>query len=382
MEAYIFNIHDVVLFMTIIECLMLALFQWALPSSRKLASGMLIVFLLITSIHSASVLLLWNDLVHTLDFFDRQMVPYLLMLATLGKGPALYFYVASLTEQGFRFKRHHALHLLPVAIVWLTMLVMGIDSDSMRWRAAGQSQLSLDVVNRLWDISKVIPLLYGIASVYRVRRYYSTLKEQYSSISHAEPGWLSILTFGFLLSWGFSLFVHVSAQFASEQMSNWLGISENYLVFILINGLFAYSAAYAHRILTTKPIVAKEVPLEKLNDNAINKVKAGMEEDKLFLEHNLNIEEFSNRIDLPVRDVSSVINKHFGTNFFEFMNSYRVEEAKRLLSDPAMKDLTILDILLQAGFNSKSAFHRFFKRLVGSSPSEYRKEARQKAEQG
>ncbi len=55
-----------------------------------------------------------------------------------------------------------------------------------------------------------------------------------------------------------------------------------------------------------------------------------MEVQKLFLKQNLNIDEFSKRINLPVKEVSAVINKHYGTNFFEFMNSYRVEEAKRL----------------------------------------------------
>ncbi len=104
-----------------------------------------------------------------------------------------------------------------------------------------------------------------------------------------------------------------------------------------------------------------------------------MEVQKLYLKHNLNIEEFSKRIDLPIKDVSAVINKHYGTNFFEFMNKYRVEEAKRLLLDKNCADMTVLDILLQAGFNSKSAFHRFFNRLVGVSPTEFRKQALQKA---
>ncbi|MCP8899585.1 helix-turn-helix domain-containing protein [Gilvimarinus xylanilyticus] len=375
MEAYIFNFHDVVLFMTIIECIMLALFQWALPTGRHLSSNMLIAFLLSTSIHSACVLLLWNDMVHTTDFFDLKIIPYLLMLATLLKGPALYFYVASLTEQEFKLKRSHLLHLAPLGIAWALLLAFGLDSDALRWRGETQTDTSTAVVNFLWHSTKVIPFLYGLASVYLVRRYYQSLKDQYSSISTSEPGWLSVLTIGFLLSWGFSLFVHISAQFVSEQMSNYLGISENYVIFVLINGLFAYSAAYAHRVLTTKPMAVKEPAPEQPDDSAINKVRQGMERDRLYLEQNLNIEEFSNRIDLPVRDVSGVINKHFGTNFFEFMNSYRVEEAKRLLTDPAHSNMTILDILLEAGFNSKSAFHRFFKRLVGMSPSEYRKQA-------
>jgi len=100
-----------------------------------------------------------------------------------------------------------------------------------------------------------------------------------------------------------------------------------------------------------------------------------MEVDKIYLKKNLNLEQFSERIDLPAKEVSGVINKHFGTNFFEYVNSYRVEAAKTLLADPEKADMTVLDVLLESGFNSKSAFHRFFSRLVGMSPTEYRKQA-------
>ena len=150
---------------------------------------------------------------------------------------------------------------------------------------------------------------------------------------------------------------------------------------ILINALFINSLVHTHHLLTTKPEPAKEKGDDKLSDSAIEKVQLGMEVKKYFLKQNLNIEEFSKRIDLPVKDVSAVINKHYGTNFFEFMNSYRVEEAKRLLSDPAHADMTVMDVLLQAGFNSKSAFHRFFNRLVGMSPTEYRKRQQQSESQ-
>ena len=139
---------------------------------------------------------------------------------------------------------------------------------------------------------------------------------------------------------------------------------------------------YAHQLLATKPEATealKEKTDEKVTSDAIQKVHTGMEVQKLYLKHNLNIEEFSKRIDLPIKDVSAVINKHYGTNFFEFMNKYRVEEAKRLLLDKNCAEMTVLDILLQAGFNSKSAFHRFFNRLVGVSPTEFRKQALQKA---
>ena len=67
---------------------------------------------------------------------------------------------------------------------------------------------------------------------------------------------------------------------------------------------------------------------------------------------------------------------HYQSNFFEFINRYRVEEAKRLLLSPEFKDETILEIIYKSGFNSPSAFHRFFKRMVDMTPTEFRQQGK------
>ncbi len=373
MKTPIFNFHDIVLVMTIVECLLLALFQAALPTPRKTAGRLLMIFLVSLGVSAGCVLVLWSDHIHVAPFFDV-LLPYFLIASVLIKGPALYLYVAALTQHSFRISRTDYLHLLPVVICLALLFIFSIDSDDLRRRSSEATLMSTVAVNDLWHLTKILPLFYGIASVYKVQRYRSHLKDQYSNFSPDEPGWLSILTIGFLLTWIWGVVVHILAHYAPVKVADKLGIAENYVIFILINALFTYSLAYAHRLLTTKPVKTKEPTVEKPDDIAIQRVKQGMETEKFYLEQNLNIEEFANRINLPVRDVSNVINKHFGTNFFEFMNSYRVEEAKRLLADTDNPDLTILDILLQSGFNSKSAFHRFFKRLVGMSPTEYRKQ--------
>jgi AraC-like DNA-binding protein len=186
---------------------------------------------------------------------------------------------------------------------------------------------------------------------------------------------LNILTLGFYASWTWTTLVHIIAKFSSVETADTLGIADNYVTFVLINALFTYSLAYAHQLLTTRAEPARDSSETKPSGPAIERVQKIMEEDKIFLEQNLNIEQFSSRLGMPVKEVSAVINKHFGTNFFEYINSHRVNEAKALLADKSMEDKTILDILLDSGFNSKSAFHRFFKRLVGMSPTEYRKRA-------
>ncbi len=377
MQKHIFNIHDVILFMTVAECILLVIFQAILPVKNQLANRLLSIFLLSIAVSSACIMVLWNDDVMLFDLFDETLLPYFLATAQLLKGPMLLFYVISLTEDAFKFTRRHLLHLVPIVIALLWLLVFQLDSSDLRFKTIGQTETERQIANSVWHFIKIMPFFYALAAVNRVRLYRIGLHNQYSNFSPTEPTWLNMLSLGFLFTWSFSILVHVVANtvaLGAPQVSDLFGITENYIVFILINALFINSVVHTHKLLTTKPEVAKDKTDEKLTDSAIQKVQLGMEVQKLFLKQNLNIDEFSKRINLPVKEVSAVINKHYGTNFFEFMNSYRVEEAKRLLGDAQHADMTVMDVLLHAGFNSKSAFHRFFNRLVGMSPTEYRKQ--------
>lgn len=377
MQKHIFNIHDVILFMTVAECILLVIFQAILPVKNQLANRLLSIFLLSIAVSSACIMVLWNDDVSLFNLFDETLLPYFLVIAQLLKGPMLLFYVIALTEDAFQFTRRHLFHLIPIVLALAWLLIFQIDSSDLRFKTLGQTETERQLANNLWHFIKIMPFFYALAAVNRVRLYRISLHNQYSNFSPTEPTWLNMLSLGFLFTWSFSILVHVVANTVAldaPQVSDLFGITENYIIFILINALFINSVVHTHKLLTTKPEVAKDKTDEKLTDSAIQKVQLGMEVQKLFLKQNLNIDEFSKRINLPVKEVSAVINKHYGTNFFEFMNSYRVEEAKRLLGDSQHADMTVMDVLLHAGFNSKSAFHRFFNRLVGMSPTEFRKQ--------
>ena len=184
------------------------------------------------------------------------------------------------------------------------------------------------------------------------------------------------MAIGYLIHWSWSLGTHLLGVSDFDlNMTDFMGITDNYLSFVMINLLFIYSLYHAHRLMAaTRPKDShKKSQQEGLPNAAIDKIVAGIEEDKLYLEHNINVEQFARRVGLTSRDVSHLINTHFNSNFFEFINGHRVEEAKRLLSSDEHREASILEILYDSGFNSKSAFNRFFKRITGVSPSSYRK---------
>ena len=98
-----------------------------------------------------------------------------------------------------------------------------------------------------------------------------------------------------------------------------------------------------------------------------------MKTQKPHLTPSLSIEELSEKLSIPSWHLSQVINEYFNQNFFNFINSYRVEEAKHRLKDPTSNSKTILEVVYEVGFNSKSTFNDVFKRTTGMTPSEFKK---------
>jgi YesN/AraC family two-component response regulator len=104
-----------------------------------------------------------------------------------------------------------------------------------------------------------------------------------------------------------------------------------------------------------------------------------MIKEKVFLNSSITLGEIADKLSVVPRYLSQVINELKGQNFYDFVNSYRIEEAKKILSDPSHDDEKILAVLFESGFNSKSVFNTVFKKITGITPSEYRRKYKNSA---
>lgn len=118
--------------------------------------------------------------------------------------------------------------------------------------------------------------------------------------------------------------------------------------------------------------------LKQNNGNGSSLSKAQYQElcdiitsQKLYQNPDLKVGDLASKISLSARNTSRLISTYHGGNFNDFINSYRIEEAKNLLANKG-NDMTILTILYESGFNSKSVFNTTFKKIVGKTPSDYR----------
>jgi AraC-like DNA-binding protein len=99
-----------------------------------------------------------------------------------------------------------------------------------------------------------------------------------------------------------------------------------------------------------------------------------MQEEKLWLNPEVNLKEISRHIGIPQHYITQVLNKQLNKNLYTFVNEFRANEVIRLFNVDKYNNWSIIAIAFEAGFNSKSSFNIFFKKFTGKTPSEYRKE--------
>lgn len=98
-----------------------------------------------------------------------------------------------------------------------------------------------------------------------------------------------------------------------------------------------------------------------------------MQTEKTYLDSNLSLPKLAQMLQISTHELSYLINTGFDDNFFGFVNRYRVEESKRILTTPQYQHLSMVGIAFEAGFNSKTAFNTAFKKITTISPTEFQK---------
>ncbi len=126
------------------------------------------------------------------------------------------------------------------------------------------------------------------------------------------------------------------------------------------------SAIYK-RELVPAPIATERQP------ESLVRFLALLDSERLYADPHINLDRLAARAGLSPRVLSRLVNQHLRRSVPDLLNSYRIAEAKRLLSDPDHQRTRILDVLYDTGFNSKSVFNDAFKRATGLAPSEYRR---------
>lgn len=100
-----------------------------------------------------------------------------------------------------------------------------------------------------------------------------------------------------------------------------------------------------------------------------NQLQVLFEREKIYRNGNLGLEDLAKELGTTRHNVSQVINEHFRMNFFQFVNKYRIREAVHMFQESNYRDLKIINIAYDVGFNNKVTFNKAFKNEMQMTPT-------------
>lgn len=323
----------------------------------------------------AAILIIFSGsiAVHTLSHGSRVMnsLPHsaVITIVFLLFGPLFYFYAKILTTQTLSFAKRAYIHFLPFLICLLLSLPFLFKSAP----AEGPHP-----VFEIISVFVVIHVLSYMAVIFKMLRDHSkTIQNAFSSIDRINLNWLRFLIIGFTITWLVALFFDAQAVESNGWDYVWLLVSL-FMYWIGYKGLRQpeiFSGAFDRPYPDTEAATTKyrkSTLTPELGEMYLKKLQVYMKSEKPYLNCDLTLPELANNLSISVHHLSQVINENLQQNFFEFINSYRVEEAKRLLGDPENHNIKIASIAFDTGFNSISAFNAAFKKHAKMTPSVFR----------
>ena len=390
MEATIFNTHDVVLLMTAYQCILFAILLLTARRERRLTNTLLALFLLQQAAIPLDILISFGAEFRAIALDWSPNLFYVFGFGYWLEGPLLLWYTRSLVYKDYRLTARDLIYLIPFIAYFLHQLVFYYSLDFATKKSI-QEEYDLLVAPHYMNFVTLFRDLFratlGAVCLLEIRRYGKHLKHNYSDIDKLDLTWLKLLVIGFLgiRLWAvlvavmliLSIMYGVSADFGTA------GLLGNYITFILVSILifFGLSHSMVCEGLESRTPEAEsgkeETNKDKYKPELAETLSRWMEDEKPYLIPALTLEKLAGQLHMPSRTLSNIINRHFNCNFFEFVNHYRVEEAKRLLADPQSADKNMIDLMYEMGFNSKATFNALFKKKVGMTPSEFRKQASQ-----
>lgn len=303
-------------------------------------------------------------------------------------GPLLYFYVLALTSpKPWRMTWQRWLHFVP-ALFCMVLLIpyLGLsDAKLVEMIYAGgdvEPELGVFAIGKpIVDfLPRVLIAAYLLLGFRRIARHGRRIREHYSQIEHISLVWLRNLLIAIGVLW---------IQYAIALAFGGVGPVENVLNVAIVVVVYTlgymgmrqpaiftqpeFAASEADDALPEQPKYARSALDEQSSAALMSELQTVMAKEQPYLEPTLTLAQLADRLGLSSNYLSQIINQQSGSNFFDYVNSHRVEAAKRVLADPEKAHLSVLTIAMDAGFNSKSAFYTAFKHHAGTTPTQFRK---------
>jgi len=224
----------------------------------------------------------------------------------------------------------------------------------------------------------VLSAYYFVHIIKVLKRHTQIANQAYPQINPAILNWLRYFVIGFIIYLTIDFMLSVSSvlfHFNFEQQY-WKYIVRALLTsFLCLAGYNFDEKVSLPNIEFQKSETENEQKSELINEKELilikDKILSVFQQDKLYLEPELDLNQLSKQLGISSNILSYVINKGFEKNFNDFINTYRINEVIEKMKNPANVNFTLLSIAFDCGFNSKTTFNRVFKKVTQKSPKEF-----------
>lgn len=380
-----FNFYSTPLLILVIQGLIFAFLLLSRYHRKRNISDLFLGFILLFTCYSQTCYTI--GFMGWYDAYRTTKINYFLYNISIVLAPLIYLYVKSVTESNFKFKKKYYLHFGFTALFLIyRMGIYVYDSLQPEFDTYqnGVLKINLDeayVQPVMSFIEFPFMLLYLAFTLQLFYNYRKKIIQYFSNTYNLELNW--ILSFLILFS---ILFLYNTVQTIIGVFVTDLGYQERWwlnlitaltTIYVGIKGYFTYTTKLNLLNFNFSPsnhkiTVASLTELsQEISEDDISIVKDNMEINKAYLNPDINLSDMAIQVNMSRTKLSEVINSGFNKNFNDFVNTYRVEAFKSMLKENKHKQLSLLGIAMDCGFNSKATFNRVFRKLTNTSPSEY-----------
>lgn len=304
------------------------------------------------------------------------LIPYLQLELLFGLGPSIYLYTKSVADPGYKISKKEYWHFLPVIVEFVYYRTSFFREGATSFTNSQHSFLNRVFLEEQWA-GTISVTIYVICSLKLLLNYQVWLKNYYANLDRRTLKWLMTPIVAYASFWMLWHLIRLTDLFVYADHYRNYYFYPMFIILSIITCWIGFEGYIKSQVSTVgfighnEPADAPLTVLFTSPSSTGNFVRETMEREKLYLDIDLNMDSFSNKLGINPKQISKIINSELNMNFHEFVNQYRVVEFIERLKQPDHNLFTIWGHALESGFASKSTFNHIFKKYTGLTPKEY-----------
>jgi AraC-like DNA-binding protein len=296
-------------------------------------------------------------------------------------GPLLYFYVQSMLYRDFEFDWNKWRHLLPFAVLFLLTEAFYLSQTQSFQESLLENLETRNIPIYLpWAAILIFLyfMVYALASLGLIRTCRNEAYQKFSNPVYSNVSSVSVAIYCFMVLMTLAAISQLTV--VTPFADYFFGIFSMMLVFVFLFVTQVLIKSMRRTDLFSlveeaqAPLAGTSGMTDAEKEILLTRLRELMQNEKPYNNPDLTLEQLASQLSVKTKVLSHLLNDTLRQNFFDFINRYRIEEARQLLKDAKDPRITVLEVLYKVGFNSKSSFNTLFKKYTGKTPTEFRKQ--------